>query len=125
MGLKKNFIYNTIYQIFTLILPMITVPYISRVLGPEGVGVYSYTNAYAQYFILLGMVGISLYGNRQIAYTKNDKEKMSKEFWNIYALQVMTTTLSLILYSLLGQIFSHNLHSIHFSLSIIGYKNPS
>ncbi|UXZ09757.1 oligosaccharide flippase family protein [Clostridium perfringens] len=54
MGLKKNFIYNTIYQIFTLILPMITVPYISRVLGPEGVGVYSYTNAYAQYFILLG-----------------------------------------------------------------------
>ena len=108
MGLKKNFIYNTIYQIFTLILPMITVPYISRVLGPEGVGVYSYTNAYAQYFILLGMVGISLYGNRQIAYTKNDKEKMSKEFWNIYALQVITTTLSLILYIVVFVVINNN-----------------
>lgn len=118
MGLKKNFIYNTIYQIFTLILPMITVPYISRVLGPEGVGVYSYTNAYAQYFILLGMVGISLYGNRQIAYTKNDKEKMSKEFWNIYALQVITTTLSLILYIVVFVIINNNNKGLYLVQSI-------
>lgn len=118
MGLKKNFIYNTIYQIFTLILPMITVPYISRVLGPEGVGAYSYTNAYAQYFILLGMVGIALYGNRQIAYTKNDKEKMSKEFWNIYALQVITTTISLILYIVVFVIINDNNKGLYLAQSI-------
>ena len=75
MGLRKNFIYNIIYQLVTILLPIITVPYISRVLGPDGIGVYSYTASYAQYFVLLGMIGISLYGNRQIAYNKYNKEK--------------------------------------------------
>ena len=98
MSLKKNIIYNTIYQIFTIILPLITVPYISRVLGPEGQGQYSYTSAYSQYFIILGMIGISLYGNRQIAYVRDDKNKLSKEFINIYILQVITTVTSLIIY---------------------------
>ena len=98
MSLKKNIIYNTIYQIFTIILPLITVPYISRVLGPEGQGQYSYTSAYSQYFIILGMIGISLYGNRQIAYVRDDKKKLSKEFINIYTLQVITTVISLIIY---------------------------
>ncbi|MCR6513732.1 MAG: flippase [Clostridium chrysemydis] len=98
MSLKKNFFYNTIYQILILLLPMVTVPYISRVLGPQGIGEYSYTNSYAQYFVLLGMIGISLYGNRQIAYTKKNKEKMSLEFWNIYTLQLLTTILSLVVY---------------------------
>lgn len=98
MSLKKNIIYNTIYQIFTIILPLITVPYISRVLGPEGQGQYSYTSAYSQYFIILGMIGISLYGNRQIAYVRDDKNKLSKEFINIYTLQVITTVISLIIY---------------------------
>ena len=101
MSLKRNFIYNLIYQVFTIILPVITVPYISRVLGVDGVGLYSYTSAYGQYFILLGMIGISLYGNRQVAYYKNDKNKLSKEFWCIYTLQVFTTIISLIVYLLI------------------------
>ena len=98
MSLKKNFVYNIIYQIFSLLLPVITVPYISRVLGPNGVGLYSYTLSYAQYFVLIGMMGINLYGNRQIAYSKNNKEKLSKEFWNIYSLQFITTIIAFSMY---------------------------
>lgn len=98
MSLKKNFIYNTIYQVFIMLLPLITVPYISRIFGANGVGLYSYNSSYSQYFILLGMIGISLYGNRQIAYNKDDKVKMSREFWNIYTLQAITTSISLIVY---------------------------
>lgn len=98
MNVKKNFLYNLIYQFFVIILPLITVPYVSRILGAEGVGEYSYSASYAQYFIIIGMIGISIYGNRQIAYVKKDKEKLSKEFWNIYTLQFVTTILSLILY---------------------------
>lgn len=94
MSLKKNFLYNAIYQIFMILLPIITVPYVSRVLGPSGVGLYSYTGSYAQYFVLVGMIGVSLYGNRQVAYNKNNKEKLSKEFWNIYGLQFLTTLIS-------------------------------
>lgn len=98
MQVRKNFIYNLIYQVFTIVLPLITVPYISRILGAKGVGEYSYSAAYVQYFIIIGMIGVSIYGNRQIAYVKKDKEKLSKEFWNIYTLQFITTTLSLIIY---------------------------
>lgn len=98
MSLKKNIIYNTVYQLFTIILPLITVPYVSRVLGPEGQGKYSYTSAYSQYFIIIGMIGISLYGNRQIAYVRDDIKKISKEFINIYTLQLITTIISLIFY---------------------------
>lgn len=98
MSVRRNLIYNTIYQIFMIVLPLITVPYVSRVLGPNGVGEYSYTGAYAQYFILIGTIGIALYGNRQIAYTKNNKENVSKTFWSIFYLQLLTTSLSTIIY---------------------------
>lgn len=98
MSVRRNLIYNTIYQIFMIVLPLITVPYVSRVLGPNGVGAYSYTGAYAQYFILIGTIGIALYGNRQIAYTKNNKENVSKTFWSIFYLQFLTTSLSTIIY---------------------------
>ena len=98
MSLKKNFIYNVLYQILTLILPIITVPYISRVLGPSGVGDYSYTGSYAQYFVLIGMIGIALYGNREIACVKNNRKLLSKEFWNIYMLQFITTIIAFFIY---------------------------
>ena len=63
-SVKKNYLYNLIYQILTLILPIITTPYISRTLGPSQIGVYSYTNSIVTYFILFGSLGVSLYGQR-------------------------------------------------------------
>lgn len=98
MNLLKNAIYNIVYQVFNILIPIVTVPYISRVLGKEGVGAYSYTNSYAQYFITFGMLGISLYGSRQIAQMKQDKEKMSNDFWNIYSLQLFCTLLATLIY---------------------------
>lgn len=98
MNIKINYIYNTCYQLFTVLLPLVTVPYVSRVLGVEGVGKYAYTSSYTQYFILLGMLGITLYGRREIAYVKSDKETLNKTFSNIYFLQIATTSLAYILY---------------------------
>ena len=60
-SLKGNFIYNTIYQILILILPLITAPYVSRVIGSEGNGIYSYTYSVVQYFVLFAMLGLSNY----------------------------------------------------------------
>lgn len=97
-SITKNFIYNLLLQIVTLFMPLITVPYVSRVLGKEGVGVYSYTLSIVQYFVILGSLGVSMYGNRQIAYVRDDKEKMSKTFWAITILKVITTVISLIVY---------------------------
>ena len=58
-SVKKNFIYNIIYQILVIILPLITAPYIARTLGAEAVGIYSYTNSIAYYFLMIAMLGIS------------------------------------------------------------------
>lgn len=97
-SIAKNFMYNLLFQIVNLFMPLITVPYVSRILGKEGIGVYSYTLSITQYFVILGMLGISMYGNRQIAYVRDDKEKMSKAFWSITFLKIITTSGSLIIY---------------------------
>lgn len=78
------------YQVFILLVPLITTPYISRVLGSEGVGINAYTNSIIQYFILFGSIGISTYGNRQIAYCRDDERELSKTFWEISILRFVT-----------------------------------
>lgn len=95
---KKNFIYNLIYQILILIIPLITAPYLSRVVGVSGVGTYSYTYSIVYYFMLLTLLGINNYGNRTIAKVRDNKEKRSKEFWSMYILQLVMGTIMLILY---------------------------
>lgn len=98
MSIKKNFIYNLVYQILIMILPFITTPYISRVIGVEGVGIYSYTNSIANYFVMFAMLGLNNYGNRSIARVRNDKDRLSKTFLSIYGLQFITSIISLIVY---------------------------
>lgn len=98
MKVIKNYLYNLSYQILTLILPLITVPYISTVLGAKGVGDYSYTYANTQYFVIFGMIGITLYGNRQIAYVRDNKEKLKNTFYSVYLLQLITISISLTLF---------------------------
>jgi O-antigen/teichoic acid export membrane protein len=90
-SIKKNYIYNTIYQIFTLITPLITAPYISRVLGAEGIGIQSYTNSIATYFTLIAALGTAQYGQREIAMLRDNKHECSKTFWEIEILSVIST----------------------------------
>ena len=80
MSVKKNFIYNLSYQILVMILPLITTPYISRVIGAEGVGIQSYTYSIANYFVLFAMLGVNNHGNRSIAMVRNDQEKLNRTF---------------------------------------------
>lgn len=96
----KNYLYNLMYQLLTIILPIITIPYISRVLGAEGLGKYSLTNTYAQYFVLFGMIGLGIYCSREIAYVRDDKNKLSKMFWELNFLRFITMGISIVLYTL-------------------------
>lgn len=94
MKVLKNYLYNAGYQILALIVPLITAPYISRVLHPAGVGYNAYTNSIIQYFVLVATLGISIYGNREIAYVRDDPKKMSQTFWEIQILKIITTTVA-------------------------------
>ena len=98
MKVIKNYLYNVVYQILLLLVPLITVPYISRVLGPELVGINSYTNSWMTFFMLVGQMGIALYGNREVAYHRENPIERSKIFWGIELLQLITITCALIAY---------------------------
>ncbi|MCS8574752.1 oligosaccharide flippase family protein [Pediococcus pentosaceus] len=94
MQVIKNYLYNASYQVFVLLIPLITTPYLARVLGPTGVGINAYTNSIIQYFILFGSIGVNLYGNRQIAFVRDDKDKMTKTFYEIFLMRIMTIILA-------------------------------
>lgn len=98
-SLQKNFLYNVLYQILLVILPLITAPYISRTLGATAVGVYSYTYSVAYYFLLIAMLGIGNHGNRSVAAVRDDREKLNKTFSSIYSLQVMTFSIAILAYA--------------------------
>ena len=97
-SIKKNYIFNLVLQILFLIIPIITTPYTSRVLGADKIGDYSYYTSMVTYFSILAILGTSLYGQRQIAYNKNDIEKRSQDFWNTVAFRAITSVISLALY---------------------------
>ena len=118
ISIKRNFIYNTFYNILTILIPFITTPYISRILGPTGIGAYSYTYSIAQYFVLFTMLGITKYGNRTIAGIREDKNKLSKTFSEIYSMQVITGIVMTLIYTLcLISVFKT--HRILFLLQLI------
>ncbi|MGX7011906.1 flippase [Lactococcus cremoris] len=98
MKIIKNYFLNSSYQLLVVMLPIITIPYISRVLGPEGVGVNTFTFAIIQYFILIGNIGITTYGNREIAYNQGNKKTRSQIFWEIAFLRFITVGISILLF---------------------------
>ena len=97
-SVKKNYIYNVLYQVLVMIIPLITTPYLSRTLGAEKIGIYSYTISIITYFILFGSLGIAMYGQREIAYVQDNRKKRSKTFYEITLLRVITLTVSIAIF---------------------------
>jgi O-antigen/teichoic acid export membrane protein len=119
-SLKKNYFYNLSYQIVQVIAPFITAPYVSRILTAEGIGVQSFTHSIVNYFLLFGALSIGLYGQREIAYNQNNKEKQAKLFWELTLIKTATISLSLCVYTAVVHRFSfyHSLFAIY-SIEII------
>lgn len=101
-SIKRNYIYNLTYQLLLIITPLITTPYISRVLGADGIGTYSYHESIVSYFVLFANIGMTIYGQREISYCQDNKEKRSAIFWDIKCLSLLTCSISILLYSMLG-----------------------
>lgn len=96
--MKKNIIYNLAYQVLAIILPFITAPYLSRVIGADGVGIYSFSHSIALYFTYFTLLGLTNYGNRTIASVQENHKERSRLFCEIYALQVVCFAISIIVY---------------------------
>ncbi len=120
-SVKKNFVLSTIYQILNLLVPFITAPYVSRVLGAEGIGVYSYTSSVRMYFSMFAALGTVQYGMREIARVRDDKNKLSQIFWEIECLVVLTSSIAIIIWGIwVWKNTQYQIIYLVLSLSLIG-----
>lgn len=94
----KNYIYNIINQLIVFLIPIITIPYVSRVLSPDGVGIYTFSESLAQYFVLIANLGFTYYAQREIAKHQDDLQEKSKIFFEIFILRSIFAILSILLF---------------------------
>ncbi len=99
-SIKRNYLYNLFYQLLTYMVPLITTPYLSRVLGPDGIGTVSFSESIVTYFVLVCNLGISAYGQREISFVQNDVRARSIVFWEAKALNLVTCIITLGAYGL-------------------------
>lgn len=104
-GVVKNYIYNLSYQIMAIIVPLITTPYVSRVLLAEGVGTYSYTYTIAYAFSLIAGLGINTFGQIQIAYRQDNKYERSTVFFELCIVRTIATMIAGTIYIIFSFIY--------------------
>lgn len=102
---KKNYFFNLMFQVLNIVAPLITMPYVARVLGAAGVGEYSYTYSIVSYFLIVASLGTSLYGCREISNNYTNKGKKSQVFWEILIIRICASSVVT-----LGYIILINLH---------------
>lgn len=118
--MKRNIFYNIILTVSQLLFPLLTFPYITRIIGPEKLGIISFTQSFSQYFIMFAALGISLYGQREIAAFKGDRIMRSKVFANMLSIHILMTLLMSLIYIIIISIFSRFAdYSLLFWLSLV------
>lgn len=98
MGLKKNFIYSSILTIASYIFPLLTFPYVTRVLGVNNLGIYNFIDSIVHYFSIFSMLGIATVGIREIAKNKNNKDALSKAFSSLLTLNLLITLFIVVIF---------------------------
>ena len=95
VSVVKNYIYNLAYQVVTLLIPILMIPYTSRILQPEGLGLYSFTFSITTYFSYIALLGVHLYGTKKIAISRKDSSAMEKNFWEIFLMKAIMSFISI------------------------------
>ena len=93
-SIKKNAIYSSIRAIMTLVFPLITFPYASRILMPEGIGRVNFANSIVSYFTMLAGLGIVAYATRGAARIRQDKTQLSKFVKEVFTINLVSTFIS-------------------------------
>lgn len=98
----QNVIFNILYQVLNIIIPLITAPYISRVMTPSEIGIYSYSNSLCGIVATLMLLGIANYGSRTIAMVApNNKRERAKTFWELFSMQVLSSLVGILVYAVM------------------------
>ncbi|MCM0662974.1 flippase [Coprococcus sp. B2-R-112] len=97
-SLKLNFIMNAILTMSSFLFPLITFPYVSRILLPIGTGKVSFANSVVTYFVMISQLGIPTYGIRACAIVRNDEEKLKKTVYELFLINVVMSILAYIVF---------------------------
>ena len=97
-SIKKNYLFNLGNQILTFVTPLITAPYLSRVLEADGIGTFSYIESICSYFALFAGLGLGLFGQREISYYQDNRKERTRVFWEVNVLEFISTAIWMIAY---------------------------
>ena len=111
--LLVNYFYNILYQVVTILAPVITVPYTTKVLGSY-LGVNAFTASFVQWFIIFGIMGINNYGIKTIGTVRDDRKLLSKTFREIFMMQQCNLALVFVIYLLYVSLSSMEYKLIYF-----------
>jgi len=96
MSTRKNAAYNVAYRMFSVLLPLVTAPYLSRTVGTDGVGLYSLAWSVSYIFCLIGMLGLNDYGVRAVAKVRDNRAELDRTFSEIWQMQLMVAGATLL-----------------------------
>lgn len=116
-SITKNYLYNLSYQILVLLIPLLTVPYLTKILGAEKLGIYSFTYSIVTIFFLISVLGVNTYGQREIAYVQDNRTKRTKIFWELMIVKLFASLLSMTLLCIFIAITSR--YSIYYKIFLI------
>lgn len=97
-SVKINYLLQATWQLLLILVPLITTPYLSRVLGADQIGLYSYSSSIANYFVMFAALGMSTYGVREIAICADSRTQRSKVFAEAFCSQLIISVIVLISY---------------------------
>lgn len=118
----KNFIYNLLYQVFSLLTPIVVTPYITRVFTQNILGIHTIIATISSYFCMFGTLGMPYLGTRKIATTKAQDEDVEFVFWRLYRLQVSSYAIAFACYIVYCFLFDgHTVLRILYGLQLVAY----
>ncbi len=95
--IATNAILNTAKTVLGILFPLITYPYVSRILGVENLGIYTFSFSFLSYFLLIAALGISTYGIREGTQYREDQHKMESFVSELFSINMISTIVAYIL----------------------------
>lgn len=105
VSVKSNFIYQVLYNVVTMVIPLVVTPFLTRALLENEIGRFTYTRSVASYFVIFAMMGIAKYGQRVISQNIDDEIKLRKSFWSLFFVHVIFSIIALVTYLFVVSIF--------------------
>lgn len=124
-NLKLNYVYNLLYQIISILIPFITMPYVSHVLGVENIGIYSYVNANANYFILLGVFGLTTYSQYEVSKKRDDLIQLKRFCTESFLTRSLTVIASCVIYVIVFIFGGKTNYRIYYLIQLIAVLSYS